>query len=189
MKSNMFKSNNRFNSLLDKEEKTQNSFEKRDNSFEKRGNNYDNRNNNYYNSFADSKIKKEEPNVVKEIVFSESLSKTKIITEVPAKLNFLDKAKIGATKEIIKKEHKKVLLEDPDDNNNKKIDPFFKAYLDAVTELYEKQEVEERVRLGDDLYEEKYGINDENYIEYFDMLDEMAESDSDSDFDYDSDSD
>jgi hypothetical protein len=181
MKSNMFKSNNRFNSLLDSEKKPQNSFEKRDNSFEKRSNNYDNRNN-YNNSFINSKVKKEEPNVVKEIVFSESLSKTKIITEVPAKLNFLDKAKIGATKEIIKKEHKKVLLEDPDDNNNKKIDPFFKAYLDAVTELYEKQEIEERARLGNDLYEEKYGINDENYIEYFDMLDEMAESDSDEEF-------
>lgn len=177
----MFKSNNRFNSLLDKEENTQNSFEKRYNSFEKRDNNYDNRNN-YNNSFINLKVKKEEPNVVKEIVFSESLSKTKIITEVPAKLNFLDKAKIGATKEIIKKEHKKVLLEDQDDNNNKKIDPFFKAYLDAVTELYEKQEIEERARLGDDLYEEKYGINDENYTEYFDMLDEMAESDSDEEF-------
>jgi hypothetical protein len=179
MKSNMFKSNNRFNSLLYSEEKPTNSFEKRDNnSFEKRGNNYDNRNN-YNNSFVNLRIK-EEPNVVKEIIFSESLSKTKVVTEAPPKLNFLDKAKIGSTKEIIKNKPKKVLLEDQDENKNK-IDPFFRAYLDAVTELYEKQEVEERARLGDDLYEEKYGINDENYIEYFDMLDEMVESDSDSD--------
>jgi hypothetical protein len=66
------------------------------------------------------------------------------------------------------------------------VDPFFKAVIEALVDLHEREEIKERNRIGDDRYDEKYGKNDENYMDYFDMLDEQAsleESDSDEDSD------
>ena len=63
------------------------------------------------------------------------------------------------------------------DSDSKEFELFLRFY---------NKEIKERNRLGDDRYEEKYGFNDENYIDYFDMLDELAESDSDYDEESDS---
>jgi hypothetical protein len=209
---NKFK-NNRFGSLIDDTEIKNNSNifltnnEKKPSMFS--NNNYNNNNNNYnrnqyiprnnFNSFMDPKIQKEKEKIQSEHLekekikfafnennFTESLVKTdKILVqnENITPINFLEKARLAATKEVIKKPI--VAITEQNETTTNQVDPFFNAYLNAVTSLYEKQEVEERTRLGDDLYEEKYGINDENYMDYFDMLDELAESDSDSDSDSD----
>ena len=149
---------------------------------------------NYSNSFINPKIQKERQlkqqqiiekekseieiqNAFKESNFSESLVKNKIINEISTSLSFLEKAKLAASKEVSKKIPE--LITQPIITHTKQLDPFFKAYLNNITTLYKKQEIEERNRLGDDLYEEKYGINDENYMDYFDMLDEEYDEDSD----------
>jgi hypothetical protein len=202
---NKFK-NNRFGSLIDDTEIKNNSNiflannEKKPSMFSNNNNNNNNRNQytprNNFNSFMDPKIQKEKEknhlekekiqNAFNEHNFTQSLVKTDknlVQNENIKPINFLEKARLAATKEIIKKPI--VAITEQIETTTTQIDPFFNAYLNAVTSLYEKQEIEERARLGDDLYEEKYGINDENYMDYFDMLDEMADSDSDSDSDSD----
>jgi hypothetical protein len=122
--------------------------------------------------------------------FSESLIKSNIkeISQVKP-LSFLEKARLGAEKKEIVKKVEPLKIQAPImDTQQKQINPFFKAVVNALVDLHEREEIKERNRLGDDRYEEKYGINDENYIDYFDMLDELAESDSDYDYDEDYDS-
>ena len=196
--SNIFKgNNNRFSSLIEEPIYKNSEFiEKKPNSFSEKKQNSPNgfSSRNYSNSFINPKIQKERQlkqqqiiekekseieiqNAFKESNFSESLVKNKIINEISTSLSFLEKAKLAASKEISKKIPE--LITQPIITNTKQLDPFFKAYLNNITTLYKKQEIEERNRLGDDLYEEKYGINDENYMDYFDMLDEEYEEDSD----------
>jgi hypothetical protein len=207
---NKFK-NNRFGSLIDETEIKNNSNiflannEKKPSMFSNNNNNNNNYNRNQYiprnnfNSFMDPKIQKEKEKIKSEHLekekikiafnknnFTESLvkiDKNLVQNENITPINFLEKARLAATKEVIKKPI--VAITEQIETTTNQIDPFFNAYLNAVTTLYEKQEIEERARLGDDLYEEKYGINDENYMDYFDMLDELADSDSDSDSDSD----
>ena len=206
---NKFK-NNRFGSLIDETEIKNNSNiflannEKKPSMFSNNNNNNNNYNRNQYiprnnfNSFMDPKIQKEKEKIKSEHLekekikiafnknnFTESLvkiDKNLVQNENITPINFLEKARLAATKEVIKKPI--VAITEQIETTTNQIDPFFNAYLNAVTTLYEKQEIEERARLGDDLYEEKYGINDENYMDYFDMLDELADSDSDSDSDF-----
>jgi hypothetical protein len=120
--------------------------------------------------------------------FSESLIKNTCKETPQVKpLSFLEKAKLGAEKKEIIKKVEPVKIQAPIMNTQQKeINPFFKAVVNALVDLHEREEIKERNRLGDDRYEEKYGINDENYMDYFDMLDELAESDSDYDEDSDS---
>lgn len=205
---NKFK-NNRFGSLIDETEIKNNSNiflannEKKPSMFSNNNNNNNYNRNQYiprnnFNSFMDPKIQKEKEKIQSEHLekekikfafnennFTESLVKTDknlVQNENITPINFLEKARLAATKEVIKKPI--VAITEQIETTTNQIDPFFNAYLNAVTTLYEKQEIEERARLGDDLYEEKYGINDENYMDYFDMLDELADSDSDSDSDF-----
>jgi hypothetical protein len=117
--------------------------------------------------------------------FSESLIKNKSDTskETHVKpLSFLEKAKLGAEKKEPVKLYETTKFNTPImDIQKKQVNPFFKSVVNALVDLHEREEIKERNRLGDDRYEEKYGINDENYMDYFDMLDELAESDSDYD--------
>jgi len=159
------------------------------------------------NSFVDPKIQRErelkqkqlfekEKNereliiALNENIFTESLIKNKnLLTEKPIPINFLEKVKIAA----IEKKEDTVVEISPDIDANNIIkqeyiahkEPIFKVILDNLAVLYKRQEFEERQRLGDEFYEEKYGINDENYMEYFDMMDELDE-DSDSSSEYES---
>jgi hypothetical protein len=170
-------------------------------------------NNNYYsnrtysNMFVDPKVEKERQLKQKELIekeqnelaiknafdknnFTESLVKSESLvknnkSEVKP-LSFLEKAKLGAEKqEPVKKQVSIKNLEPVIDTPQKQVDPFFKAVIEALVDLHEREEIKERNRIGDDRYDEKYGKNDENYMDYFDMLDEQAsfeeESDSDSD--------
>jgi hypothetical protein len=156
----------------------------------------------YSNMFVDAKIEKERQikqqqiiekeknelaikNAFNENNFSESLIKNKLDTskETHVKpLSFLEKAKLGTEKKEPIKIYEPIKIHAPVMNMQKKqVNPFFKSVVNALVDLHEREEIKERNRLGDDRYEEKYGINDENYMEYFDMLDELAESDSDYD--------
>ena len=156
----------------------------------------------YSNMFIDAKIEKERQIKQKQLIeneknqlaiknafdqnnFSESLVKNKsdISKELPIKpLSFLEKAKLGAEKKEPAKLYEPIKIQAPiTDIQQKQVNPFFKAVVNALVDLHEREEIKERNRLGDDRYEEKYGINDENYMDYFDMLDELAESDSDYD--------
>lgn len=197
--------NNRFSSLIE-EPKTDNDYDndKKPHIFTSSRNEYSR---NSSNSFVDPKIQRERELKQKQLFekeknereliialnennFTESLIKNKnLLTEKPIPINFLEKVKIAA---IEKKEDIIVELSpDIDDNNIIKQEyiihkePIFKVVLDNLAVLYKRQEFEERQRLGDEFYEEKYGINDENYMEYFDMLDELEE-DSDSSSEYES---
>ena len=167
-------------------------------------NNYSS-NRSYSNMFIDPKIEKERQLKQQQLIekektelaikhafnennFSESLIKSNIkeISQVKP-LSFLEKAKLGSEKKEIVKKVEPLKIQTPIINKQQKqINPFFKAVVNALVDLHEREEIKERNRLGDDRYEEKYGINDENYIDYFDMLDELAESDSDYDEESDS---
>jgi len=127
-------------------------------------------------------------NFTESLVKSESLVKTESLVKNTCEvkpLSFLEKAKLGAEKqEPVKKQVSIKNLEPVIDTPQKQVDPFFKAVIEALVDLHEREEIKERNRIGDDRYDEKYGKNDENYMDYFDMLDEQAsfeeESDSDS---------
>jgi hypothetical protein len=133
------------------------------------------------------KIELEIKNAFSENNFKESLIKNTFKETPQVKpLSFLEKAKLGAVKEDpIKKQTLVKILEPVIDTQQKQVDPFFKAVIDALVDLHEREEIKERNRIGDDRYDEKYGKNDENYMDYFDMLDELAEMESDEDSDYD----
>ena len=169
--------------------------------YSRQNNNYSSNRTSYSNMFVDPKVEKERQLKQKQLIekekyeleiknafnensFSVSLVKNDIkeIQEVKL-LNFLEKAKIGSEKQEPVKKHVPIKNLEPDINSEQnQVDPFFKAVVNALVDLHEREEIKERNRIGDDRYEEKYGINDENYMDYFDMLDEMADSDSDSDF-------
>lgn len=165
-------------------------------------------NRSYSNMFVDPKVEKERQLKQQQLIqkeknelaikqafnennFSESLIKNnkninKEICQVKP-LSFLEKAKLGSEKKEIVKKVEPIKIQTPIINKQQKqINPFFKAVVNALVDLHEREEIKERNRLGDDRYEEKYGINDENYMDYFDMLDELAESDSDYDEESDS---
>ena len=119
--------------------------------------------------------------------FSESLVKSKPVCNTEVKpLSFLEKAKLGAEKKEPIKKQEAVKNAEPIATPQNQVDPFFKAVIDALVDLHEREEIKERNRIGDDRYDEKYGKNDESYIEYFDMLDELAsfEEEQDSDSEY-----
>lgn len=156
----------------------------------------------YSNMFVDAKIEKERylkqqqlieneknqlaiKNAFDQNNFSESLIKNKSDTSketLVKPLSFLEKARLGAEKKEPVKLYETTKFHSPImDIQKKQVNPFFKAVVNALVDLHEREEIKERTRLGDDRYEEKYGINDDNYMDYFDMLDELAESDSDYD--------
>ena len=173
-----------------------------------KSNNYSSNKSTYSNMFIDPKVEKEIQlnqqqllekkknelaikHAFNESNFSESLIKntkdTNKETSQIKPLSFLEKAKLGAEKKELVKKVEPLKIQAPIINiKQKQINPFFKAVVNALVDLHEREEIKERNRLGDDRYEEKYGINDENYIDYFDMLDELAEPDSDYDEDSDS---
>ena len=169
----------------------------------RQSNNYSS-NRTYSNMFVDPKVEKERQlkqqqliekekkeleikNAFNENNFSVSLVKNNI-KEIPQvkPLSFLEKAKLGSEKpDPVKKQTPIKILEPDIDIQQKQVDPFFKAVIDALVNLHEREEIKERNRIGDDRYDEKYGKNDESYMDYFDMLDELAEMESDEDSDYD----
>jgi hypothetical protein len=173
-----------------------------------KSNNYSSNKSTYSNMFIDPKIEKERQLNQQQLIekkknelaikhafnesnFSESLIKnTKDTNKETSQIkpfSFLEKAKLGAEKKELVKKVEPLKIQAPIINiKQKQINPFFKAVVNALVDLHEREEIKERNRLGDDRYEEKYGINDENYMDYFDMLDELAESDSDYDEDSDS---
>ena len=202
--------NSRFDSLIEEQpvivEKRQNSFLNHNPSNIQSSSSFMTGNNptirNYSNMFVDPKIEKERQIKQQQLIeneknqlaiknafdqnnFSESLIKNKSDTskETHVKpLSFLEKAKLGAEKKEPVKLYESIKIQaNITDIQQKQVNPFFKAVVNALVDLHEREEIKERNRLGDDRYEEKYGINDENYIDYFDMLDELAESDSDYD--------
>jgi len=167
-------------------------------------------NNNYYsnrtysNMFVDPKVEKERQLKQKQLIekeqnelaiktafdknnFTESLVKSESLVKNSCEvkpLSFLEKAKLGAEKkESVKKQVPVKNLEPVIDTPQKQVDPFFKAVIEALVDLHEREEIKERNRIGDDRYDEKYGKNDENYMDYFDMLDEQASLEEDSDSD------
>ena len=168
--------------------------------YSRQNNNYSS-NRSYSNMFVDPKVEKERQLKQQQLIekeknelaiktafnkdnFKESLIKNDIKEIQQAKpFSFLEKAKLGSEKpEPIKKYVPIKNLEPVIDTQQKQVDPFFKAVIVALVDLHECEEIKERNRIGDDRYEEKYGINDENYIDYFDMLDELASfEDEDSD--------
>ena len=169
----------------------------------RQSNNYSS-NRSYSNMFVDQKVEKERQLKQQQLIekeknelamktafnennFSVSLIKSNIKETPQVKpLSFLEKAKLGAEKQEPVKKHAPVkILEPVIDIQQKQVDPFFKAVIDALVDLHEREEIKERNRIGDDRYDEKYGKNDENYMDYFDMLDELAEMESDSDEDFD----
>ena len=198
--------NNRFFSLIEEPnvKNTDNDNDKKPHIFTSSRNEYSR---NSSNSFVDPKIQRERELKQKQLFekeknereliialnennFTESLIKNKnLLTEKPIPINFLEKVKIAA----IEKKEDTVVEISPDIDANNIIkheyiahkEPIFKVVLDNLAVLYKRQEFEERQRLGDEFYEEKYGINDENNMEYFDMLDELEE-DSDSSSEYES---
>ena len=185
--------NNRFSSLIEEPnvKNTDNEYnnDKKPHIFTSSRNEYSR---NSSNSFVDPKIQRERELIIalNENNFTESLIKNKnLLTEKPIPINFLEKVKIAA----IEKKEDTVVEISPDIDANNIIkqeyiahkEPIFKVILDNLAVLYKRQEFEERQRLGDEFYEEKYGINDENYMEYFDMMDELDE-DSDSSSEYES---
>ena len=167
----------------------------------RQNNNYSS-NRSYSNMFIDPKVEKERQLKQQQFIekeknelaiktafnednFSVSLIKNncKEISQVKP-LSLLEKAKLGAEKqESVKKQTPFKILEPVIDIQQKKVDPFFKAVINALVDLHEREEIKERNRIGDDRYDEKYGKNDENYMDYFDMLDELAEMESDEDSD------
>jgi len=202
--------NSRFDSLIEEQpiivEKRQNSFLNPNQSNMQSSSSFMTGNNpparSYSNMFIDQKTEKERQIKQQQIIekeknelaikiafnennFSESLIKNKSDTskETHVKpLSFLEKAKLGAEKKEPIKIYEPIKIHAPImDMQKKQVNTFFKTVVNALVDLHEREEIKERNRLGDDRYEEKYGINDENYMEYFDMLDELAESDSDYD--------
>jgi hypothetical protein len=155
------------------------------------------------NGFVDQKIQREKELKQKQILekekndkefqdalnennFLESLVKVKrenIIENNPNPngLNFADKlktVKFEEEKQVVQEEPIQIVTKQEYITVNK---PKPSVVFDELVKLYNRQEKEERFRLGDELYEKKYGINDESYADYFDMLDELEEEDSEED--------